>query len=525
MRYHIIRIGLALLWINLAMIDANPPIKHSAEIDLLNFMSRSSHLLQRDLPRTMSCFDYYIPLLTEIAQQYEEQNKLCTTRADDERTRVEADVADDIADLAKRSDEACCALKLCKNSEPAKFIFECYAEEGSVSSKSLHAISNEANVKSANLNELLRRIDADEYVCYTNNKVQYEDDSAAAYEEFSKCIDGEIEVPTETTEGPTESTTPGTTEVTEGPTDSTTPGSTEATEGPTDSTTPGSTEATEGVTDSTTPGTTQVTEDPTDSTTPGTTQATTGPTDSTTPDTTEATEGPTDSTTPGSTEATEGTTDSTTPGSTEATDGITDSTTPGTTEATEGTTDSTTPGTTEVTEGPSDSTTPRSTEATEGPTDSTTPGTTQATAGPADSTTPDTTEATEGPADSTTPGTTENPTESTETTENPIEETTEVPAKSNAASLRSFKKKLVAFQSLLPFGSTSTEVPFGPSSVIPFGSSSAVPFGPFSANSSRISSASSSSSFISSSNASDDIKMKDDLYERLRRVHKLNFKK
>lgn len=69
--------------------------------------------------------------------------------------------------------------------------------QGSKSSKALSALSSDASGKLVVFQKTLRSIASDEKICITENRLQYEKDWDKVYDEFTDCLNGLIEVPTE----------------------------------------------------------------------------------------------------------------------------------------------------------------------------------------------------------------------------------------------------------------------------------------------------------------------------------------
>lgn len=99
-----------------------------SNMGLLNFMSRSNNLLQRNPTRSVECFNYYIPLINELAEEYEINYKACLTNSDAAREDAEEATAAQRTDLANRAEASCALLSKCIISESVEKEFECYAK-------------------------------------------------------------------------------------------------------------------------------------------------------------------------------------------------------------------------------------------------------------------------------------------------------------------------------------------------------------------------------------------------------------
>lgn len=99
---------------------------HNTDVGLLDFMSRSNHIMQRNPERSLECFDYYIPLINELAEKYEADYKNCLEKSASGRLGAEEATVGQRNDLANRADSACAAINLCADSDTVEDIYNCY---------------------------------------------------------------------------------------------------------------------------------------------------------------------------------------------------------------------------------------------------------------------------------------------------------------------------------------------------------------------------------------------------------------
>lgn len=126
-------ICLIITWMALASAkDQHVSLKHKAEVSLMNFMSRSSNFLQANPSRSWTCIDYYIPLITELLEQYEENLRQCSVNAENGREAANQDASDSIDKFNDNAGNACEAVLQCREAESVKSIFECYVDQVSL---------------------------------------------------------------------------------------------------------------------------------------------------------------------------------------------------------------------------------------------------------------------------------------------------------------------------------------------------------------------------------------------------------
>ncbi|XP_073835409.1 uncharacterized protein [Musca autumnalis] len=180
-----------IVWVSLAMAAKDHlSVKQTADLGLLKFISRSNDLLKQNPVRSVSCFGCYIPLLTEITEEFEKKNDHCSATATDARNDLEENAAEDLKDLSERSTNVCQPISGCKDGDSAKSVFQCYVDESSHGSRSLQGIGNDATLKLGDLQEQLRRVESEEKSCFFKNQMEYEDHYENAYAEFLDCLNG-----------------------------------------------------------------------------------------------------------------------------------------------------------------------------------------------------------------------------------------------------------------------------------------------------------------------------------------------
>ncbi|XP_017049867.1 cell wall protein IFF6 [Drosophila ficusphila] len=328
------KLCILLLAIGLSEILAVPyplwqPTNPSA--DFLQFLIQSRDLIS-DSDHSIECLNYYSPLLNDELTAYQNNFKGCLEESALEVSQINDKTKDDRDAIDASAVSSCEALTVCSEKEAAEEYFQCYSEAGSNGTKSMFTISANASELLAFVQEEVRLIKVNEYVCTNKTQRAYAENSAKLYEDLGSCISGApIPESTTSTETPvTESSTDTSSVVTDSSTDS----SSVVTDSSTDSSsvvTDSSTDSSSVVTDSSTDSSSDATDSSTDSSSAATessTDSSSDVTDSSTDSSSAATESSTDSSsdvTESSTDSSSAATESSTDSSSDATESSTDS--------------------------------------------------------------------------------------------------------------------------------------------------------------------------------------------------------
>ncbi|TMW49964.1 hypothetical protein DOY81_004955 [Sarcophaga bullata] len=180
----------------LALTSASTPIGYDTDVGLLNFFARSVDLLHSDPVRTVACFNFYIPLINEIANEYETNFKACQNASVDARAKVDDATLEQRNELAVAAKTTCDLLTQCNAIESVVDVFECYISGGASSLNIVYDINANASQELAQLRQEYYLIQSDEFKCTNASKRYYEEKSAAAYASLNSCILGTSDVPT-----------------------------------------------------------------------------------------------------------------------------------------------------------------------------------------------------------------------------------------------------------------------------------------------------------------------------------------
>ncbi|KAL7727280.1 hypothetical protein ACLKA6_016033 [Drosophila palustris] len=162
---------------------------------LVTFMLQTTGLSHSNPERSLSCFDYYLPLLKELADQFKVDYHNCLESAKLARQNVDGSTENNRTQLNDAAMEACAVLSTCSQKSDSIEFFHCYTDAGSDGSKSLYAISANATELLDQVHEKYRIIDISEKSCTSKTERAHTEKTADTYEEFNKCLAGVSPVP------------------------------------------------------------------------------------------------------------------------------------------------------------------------------------------------------------------------------------------------------------------------------------------------------------------------------------------
>lgn len=102
-------------------------IARSADMSLMQFMTQSRATTQRSPQRSLACFDYYVPVLNQIATDFESQYAACLQNAEMARDDLNGETQTERTEIDERADSSCASMANCNRLQEAEAYFECYA--------------------------------------------------------------------------------------------------------------------------------------------------------------------------------------------------------------------------------------------------------------------------------------------------------------------------------------------------------------------------------------------------------------
>ncbi|XP_034479275.1 protein TsetseEP isoform X6 [Drosophila innubila] len=191
------------LLLAIGLSQAVPQI-HLPDVGLMNFMIQSRDISQDNPTRSLSCFDYYLPLLSEVAETYKTDYAKCLDVAEASRQQINDNTEDDRTQINQSATDACKLLETCSKEENSIPYFDCYTNAGSQNTKTMFEISANSAELLAQVRELYRNIDVDQYMCTNKSERAYVENTSNVYEELNLCVSGKAPVPKPTPEPTTE---------------------------------------------------------------------------------------------------------------------------------------------------------------------------------------------------------------------------------------------------------------------------------------------------------------------------------
>ncbi|KAM8714377.1 hypothetical protein ACLKA7_014498 [Drosophila subpalustris] len=182
------------LLLALGLSQAHPQM-HLPDVGLMQFMIQSRDLNQDSPARSLSCFDYYLPLLNDAAENYKAEYAQCLTTAEDSREAIDDTTQDDRNQIDGSATTACEALSTCSQITSSVSYFECYTKAASENTKTMYTISADSSELLAQVREQYRLIEITQYECTNKTERTYVENTANTYEELNKCLTGVSPVP------------------------------------------------------------------------------------------------------------------------------------------------------------------------------------------------------------------------------------------------------------------------------------------------------------------------------------------
>ncbi|EDW01446.1 protein TsetseEP [Drosophila grimshawi] len=187
------------------------------EIGLMKFIMNSREISQSNPGRSIDCFNTYIPLMNQIAEDYKAEFTQCLNTADASREGVDESTKGDRTDIDSTATTACAALSKCSDNTGSVDYFECYANTAGDTAKTMYTISANSGELLAAVQEEFRLIDNNQYKCTNASERVYVEKQAAIFEDFDRCNKGLEPLTTPSpTDAPT--TAPTTADTTPAPT-------------------------------------------------------------------------------------------------------------------------------------------------------------------------------------------------------------------------------------------------------------------------------------------------------------------
>ncbi|XP_034115146.2 uncharacterized protein LOC117575152 [Drosophila albomicans] len=176
----------------------------------LQLLKQQTQELTDQNPRNgPACFTVYKPELDDIASQYEIDYTRCTTIYNQQTALEDTKWQGPRTQLEERGQYACRTIVDCSTIVGYVEAFECYAQMGTEQSKSMYALSADANDVAVEMQESYRVIETYKTVCVNDAERTYVEHTTNTYEELNSCLAGKVQPKTTSdTFVPTTRTTP-----------------------------------------------------------------------------------------------------------------------------------------------------------------------------------------------------------------------------------------------------------------------------------------------------------------------------
>lgn len=112
---------------------SQPLGKLPADLGFLSFMSNSRVNLQANPDQSIECFNYYIPKINDIAQNYSTDLSKCVDTSGVAQKAAEDATLEQRSALVHSVNASCEVLNKCRESATVSDIFQCYINEVRIS--------------------------------------------------------------------------------------------------------------------------------------------------------------------------------------------------------------------------------------------------------------------------------------------------------------------------------------------------------------------------------------------------------
>ncbi|EDW01444.1 GH20451 [Drosophila grimshawi] len=138
----------------------------------------------------IDCFNTYILLVNQVAEGYKAEFAQCLSTADENHELFEENMKDKRTEIDNTATGACAALSNCSNNTGSVDYFECYANTAGNTAKTMYSISANSGELLTAVQEELRLIDHNRYICTNASERALREKQAVIYEDFNRCISG-----------------------------------------------------------------------------------------------------------------------------------------------------------------------------------------------------------------------------------------------------------------------------------------------------------------------------------------------
>ncbi|EDW53365.1 protein TsetseEP [Drosophila sechellia] len=165
---------------------------------ILGLQQQTEELAARAPGNSAPCFDYYIPIINGLSDQYQLDYNKCAKDYDTASELVLAAWNSTLFGIQASGDSGCNTFFDCSSIVDSVLAFECFANVGAEQSKIMYQVSANATEAAVQIKIHLQTLDSQLETCLNYSERDFVEGTAHYYEELNKCLAG-APVPQETT--------------------------------------------------------------------------------------------------------------------------------------------------------------------------------------------------------------------------------------------------------------------------------------------------------------------------------------
>lgn len=149
-----------------------------------------------------ACFNYYLPILNEIANTFSIQYQACISLAATQTNELSAQAAQNQTSIRDQTEAICSGFETCSNATEVVEFFNCYANLLSEDISLVYEASSDANMYAFAFTQGLRDIQNNEAECATATENTYVTNTALTYGKLNNCFLAGVPTDSSSTEMP-----------------------------------------------------------------------------------------------------------------------------------------------------------------------------------------------------------------------------------------------------------------------------------------------------------------------------------
>ncbi|XP_017083090.1 uncharacterized protein LOC108115965 [Drosophila eugracilis] len=157
---------------------------------ILGLQQQTDMLAARDPSSSKSCFDYYIPILNGVVDQYELAYAKCEKNFETAKELVKESFNSTLYGIQQAGDSGCNTFFDCSSIVDYVQAFECFAKVGAEQSRIMYQVSANATEAATNISIHFQTLETQKESCQNLAERDYVEGTADAYVNLNSCLYG-----------------------------------------------------------------------------------------------------------------------------------------------------------------------------------------------------------------------------------------------------------------------------------------------------------------------------------------------